>query len=178
MKETRPNQHELSFTVEERSFLDKKLDSIDRKTRIEAMKKLLLSADSGDLSLKDQIQLEKLQILKQERPLRLRKLKAQTKILEGKQRFLNHFGAEISKEGSQVLQTQTEKKYGFGKTDMGNYNEAPKKNFFINKISQEYFGCCKVCGKFSTAACVSYQEAERDIEVHLEGVHQKELFQY
>lgn len=177
-KEPQPHKHQFSFNKEERDFIDEKLDTIDRKTRIDAIKKLLLSAITGDLSLKDQLLFEKLSILKQERPIRLRKLKAQTEILEGKRRFLNHFGAELSSKGSQTLETQTKKKFGFGSSE--NYNESiqPKKNFFINKINDEYIGCCKRCGKFTTSPCITSREAEGDIEVHLEAVHEKELYEY
>ena len=61
-KESRPNHHQLSYTQEQRDFLDKKLGSTDRKSRIKAINKLLLSENKQDPNLTTKEKLEKVKL--------------------------------------------------------------------------------------------------------------------
>ncbi|GEM_PF-4114883 len=150
----------------------------DIKEMQEILIKFIKNGDSTNLSLKDQILLERLEILKEQRPFQLRKIKAQADILESKRRFLYHFQTELSDNGSQTLTKSTNAKYGFGNSENYRENIQLKKNFFIDKHSDgSYIGVCKVCQNFTTAICTTSHEAEGDIELHLESVHNTGLYQ-
>lgn len=170
------------YNVEEQKILVDKFGTTEKKELNKLMKKYVLSTinkvDDSNLSVQEQILLEKLAILKEERPLKLRKLKAQAEILESKRKFLYNFQTVMSDSGSQTLEKSTWKKYGFGDSENYQENIQLKKNFYINKLGDgEYCGCCKICQNFSTAICTTSKEAEGDIELHLETVHQTGLYQ-
>ena len=138
----------------------------------------LENGDSKILSLKDQLLLEKLSMLQEQRPFKLRILEAQADILEAKRKFLYNFKSVMSDSGSETLSKSTYQKYGFATSPNIDENIQLKKNFYVNPLGTgEYCGCCKVCQNFSTAICSTYREAEGDIELHLELVHQTGLFQ-
>ena len=160
---------------------EKILQNFQTSDIIEIQKIVLEFLENGDgknLSLQDQLLFEKLQILQEQRPHKLKILEAQAEILEAKRKFLYNFKSVLSNEGSQTLTKSTYKKYGFASSQNINENIQLKKNFYINKIQEgEYCGCCKVCGNFSTAICTTSREAEGDVELHLEAVHKSGLFQ-
>ena len=138
----------------------------------------LQNPNQSNLSLKDQLLLERINKLKTQTPLQTKKLELQNKILQQRVDFGIHFEKPLSNSGSQILKSETEKKYGFSKSENYHENIQLKKNFFINKIKDgEYCGVCKVCQNFTTAICITSTEAEGDIELHLESVHNKELFE-
>lgn len=140
--------------------------------------KYLENPDSTNLSLKDQILLERLALLKEQRPLQLRKLTAQTEILEARVKFQNYYQTPLSESGSQTLSKSINQKYNFGTSQNVRENIQLKKNFFIDRHNDgTYVGVCKVCQNFTTSICSSSREAEGDIEHHLQVIHNKELYQ-
>lgn len=149
---------------------------------VQEIKKLIMNflehGDNEFLSLKDQYLLERINKLRAETPLKTRKLQLQNEILEKKRDFLYHFEKPLSNTGSTILESEKKKQYGFAKSDNYHENIQLKKNFFINKInSGEYCGVCKICQNFTTTICTTSQEAEGDIELHLEAVHNTGLYQ-
>lgn len=176
---SRVGQFQHYFTIEEQKFLVKKFGTTDKNELKKLMKDFILkSGDTGNFSLQDQLLFEKIKQFKAEAPLRLRKLKAQTEIAESKSKFLTHFGSEISESGSQKLIESTKSKYGFSTSQHYQENIQRKKNFYIDKQTDgTYIGCCRVCKIFATDVCSTSHEAEGDIELHLESVHQRELYQ-
>lgn len=144
----------------------------------EIILKYLENPDSNGLPLKDQILIEKLAMIREQRPLQLRKLTAQTEILESRVNFQKNFKIQLSNNGSQILSKSINQKYNFGNSPRVEENIQYKKNFFIDKHTDgSYVGVCKVCQNFVTDVCTTSREAEGDIELHLEAVHHRELYQ-
>ncbi len=174
----RKGQITLNLNAEFRKIIKDNFGTDEEKKIKELILKFLENGDIETLSLKDQLLLERIQQLREQRPLKLRKLQLQNEILEAKRRFLYHFKTEISNDGSETLSKSTYQKYGFANSQNVDENIQLKKNFYINKLSDgEYCGCCKVCQNFSTPICSTSREAEGDIELHLESIHNAELFQ-
>lgn len=107
--------------------------------------------------------------------LGLRKLEAETELVERQLTFDNTFGSPASKQAKIAMRKGINGKY-YG--DSPNVSETiqPKKNFFIEKQEFGYVGKCRTCLNFETNLCSTGYEAEGDIELHLESVHQKELY--
>ena len=174
----RKGQITLNFGLEFRKIIKQNFNTDDEAQIKELILKFLEHGDIATLSLKDQYLLERINKLRLQTPLQIRKLELQNEILQKKRDFLYNFKKEISESGSQVLEKSTYQKYGFATSQNINENIQLKKNFYINKLGDgEYCGCCKVCQNFSTAICTTSREAEGDIEHHLESVHNAELFQ-
>ena len=169
---------DIYFNKELKEKILQNFQTSDIKEIQKIVLEFLENGDGKNLSLQDQLLFEKLAILQEQRPHKLKIVEAQAEILEAKRKFLYNFKSVLSDSGSQTLTKSTYQKYGYGGSQNIQENIQLKKNFYINKIQDgEYCGCCKVCGNFSTAICTTSNEAEKDVEHHLESVHHAELFQ-
>ena len=174
----RKGQITLNLNAEFRKIVKQRFNTEDETEIKQLILEFLKNGESPNLSLQDEMLLERIAKIREQRPLQLEKLRIQNEILQKKRDFLYNFKREMSESGSQTLTTSTYQKYGFGSVHNINENIQLKKNFYINKITNgEFCGCCKVCGNFSTAICSTSQEAEKDVELHLEAVHKSGLFE-
>ena len=174
----RKGQFTVNYAKEFREKIKNNFGTDDEAEVKKIVLEFLENGDVKNLSLKDQLLFERIELLREQRPFKLRILTAQAEILEAKRKFLYNFKSVLSDEGSQTLSKSTYQKYGFTTSQNIQENIQLKKNFYINKLGDgEYCGCCKVCQNFSTAICTTSKEAELDVELHLESVHHAELFQ-
>ena len=106
----------------------------------------------------------------------LHKLNLENEILERTLNYHNTFDKPPTNQGQKAITKGVNQKYS-------NYNQPDieidiqrKKNFTILKENLGYVGKCLVCRHFDTGFCNTGYCAEMDIEVHLEAVHEKELY--
>lgn len=174
----RKGQFTVNYSKEFREKIKKNFGTDDEKEIKQIVLKFLEHGELANLSLRDEMLLERLQIIREQRPEQLKKLQIQNEILEKKRDFLYHFQKPMSESGSNTFTNSTYKKYGYSQSENIQENIQLKKNYYINKIQDgEFCGCCKVCGNFSTDICTTSKEAELDVELHLESIHQTGLFQ-
>ena len=174
----RKGQITLNLNAEFRKIVKQRFNTEDETKIKQLILEFLENGESPNLSLQDKMLIERIEKIKEQRPLQLEKLKIQNEILQKKRDFLYNFKKEMSESGSQILTKSTYQKYNYGGSHNIQENIQLKKNFYINKIQDgEYCGCCKVCGNFSTAICTTSKEAEGDVELHLESAHKSGLFE-
>ena len=115
--------------------------------------------------------------VKDKESLHLRKLEAETELLERQLNYSNNFGSFPSNQAKSAMKKGIERNYSnYGQQNITETIQ-PKKNHYIEKQNFGYVGKCIVCKKFETDLCSTGYEAEGDIELHLESVHKTGLFQ-
>jgi len=130
-----------------------------------------------------QIAQAKAERIKEKENEKLHKLHLENEILERHLSYSHTFNSEPSSQANSAMKKGINQKYSnYGQPNYGQPNIIEsiqkKKNFFINKIKDgEYCGVCKVCQNFTTDICITSHEAEGDIELHLESLHNLELYQ-
>ena len=174
----RKGQITLNLNAEFRKIIKDNFNTDDETEIKQLILKFLENPDIETLSLKDQMLIERITSYKALRPLQKRKLELQNQLLEKQVNFVEYFKKPISESGSRQLTKSYSSEFGFATSQNVDENIQIKKNFFIDKHSDGSFvSVCKVCQNFTTSVCSTSKEAEREIEDHLDIVHQKELFQ-
>ena len=184
----RIGQFELYFNKEEQEELVKKFRTTDKKELKKLIKEQSLNnsenSNESFLSAKErreeaqaQIAQAKANRIKDKESLLLRKLEAETELVERQLNYSNTFESNPSYQAKTAMKKGIEQKYyNHGQSNITETIQK-KKNFYIEKQNYGYIGKCIICKNCETDLCSTGYEAERDIELHLELIHETGLYQ-
>jgi len=191
---SKEGKFQINFDIKSREKLVKVYNTTDKSEIIKLIRQRSLMTDQELLvslgitetkTIKEQIAEADLKIknakaerIKERESLSLREQEARTELLERQLNYSHTFNSEPSSQAKSSMRKGIQRKYS--NYDYSNITETiqKKKNFFINKITDsEYCGVCKVCQNFTTDICITSHEPQGDIELHLESIHNTELYQ-
>ena len=99
----RKGQITLNLNAEFRKIVKQRFNTEDETKIKQLILEFLENGESPNLSLQEQLLIERIEKIREQRPEQLRKLELQNEILQKKRDFLYNFKNELTESGSKIL---------------------------------------------------------------------------